>query len=62
MIALFVTMAALAMFFPDSPAKPKPACPADTIYTVIYRHIEYDQPYPLMIDDSVHIYDLGVKP
>lgn len=61
MISLLAALAALTMFLPDTPKKPC-AAPGDTIYVVIYRHIETSLPIPGVVDDSVHIYDPGVKP
>lgn len=62
MIPLLILASALAMFAPmDKTEPPSPAC-ADTIYVVVYRHMEWDQPIPIAVDDSVKIYDPGVKP
>lgn len=62
MIPLLILAGALAMFAPGDKTAPPEAAAGDTIYVVVYRHIEWDQPIPLMVDDSVRIYDPGVKP
>jgi len=62
MIPFLILTSALAMFAPMDKTEPPEEAGADTIYVVVYRHIELNQPIPVVIDDSTHIYDPGVKP
>jgi hypothetical protein len=62
MFSILILAGALSMFAPmDKTESPDPAC-SDTIYVFVYRHIEWDQPIPVMVDDSVKIYEPWGKP
>lgn len=59
MIPFLILASALAMLAPmDKTEPPSPAC-ADTVFVAVYRHSELDQPIPICVDDSVHVYDVG---